>query len=240
MYLGYVFDKLEGPFIEPDYARLQGAQYFWPEVLDFREKTPSESIGRLNMQLYAWHQVIGDMIKLGPEQVEEMLGYSISVGPPASGMAAPVNDSTYEGTDLDWSQLSSDIGNQEYLGSGNTHSILRLSEGAHRFLITDINDTQGSLAAQNEIPTMWDHLSLRPAGFNHIPSGSNVLFMDGHVEFMAYSGVDAPYEGKNIFSREAIRTLVLFQDRVSLEIAKEFSEECQEVREPNSRARESH
>ena len=26
------------------------------------------------------------------------------------------------------------------------------------------------------------------ASFNHVPGGANVLFMDGHVQFMKYKG----------------------------------------------------
>ena len=38
---------------------------------------------------------------------------------------------------------------------------------------------------------MWDQISTTPADstgttMNHIPGGSNVLFMDGHVEFIKY------------------------------------------------------
>ena len=29
--------------------------------------------------------------------------------------------------------------------------------------------------------------------FNHVPGGSNVLFMDGHVEFMRYPSVSPVY-----------------------------------------------
>lgn len=33
---------------------------------------------------------------------------------------------------------------------------------------------------------MWDLISTRTYNFNHVPGGSNVLFMDGHVEFIRY------------------------------------------------------
>jgi prepilin-type processing-associated H-X9-DG protein len=33
---------------------------------------------------------------------------------------------------------------------------------------------------------MFDQLSTNTGLFNHIPGGSNVLYMDGHVEFMKY------------------------------------------------------
>ena len=46
--------------------------------------------------------------------------------------------------------------------------------------------------AQTEIPVMWDSVWTPTKGaesyFNHIPGGGNVLYMDGHVEFMRYPG----------------------------------------------------
>ena len=33
---------------------------------------------------------------------------------------------------------------------------------------------------------MWDTVSNSVDGFNHVPDSSNVLFLDGHVEFLKY------------------------------------------------------
>ena len=73
----------------------------------------------------------------------------------------------------------------------------RLREGIERFMITDINNPAGSANAQSEIRVMWDmaHQFLAFGGnldgvasFNHVPGGANVLYMDGHTEFMKYPG----------------------------------------------------
>jgi prepilin-type processing-associated H-X9-DG protein len=71
-------------------------------------------------------------------------------------------------------------------GNGNGTTILRLREGIERFVITDINNPAGGAMAQSSIPVMWDRLSTVPEHYNHIPGGSNVLFMDGHVAFSRY------------------------------------------------------
>lgn len=44
--------------------------------------------------------------------------------------------------------------------------------------------------AQSGLPVVWDPFSVNPAsgGFNHIPGGANVLYMDGHVKFIVYPG----------------------------------------------------
>ena len=66
------------------------------------------------------------------------------------------------------------------------HQALRLSEGVERFLITDINNPSRANISQSSIPVMFDRVDLDPMGFNHVPGGGNVLYMDGHVEFSKY------------------------------------------------------
>jgi prepilin-type N-terminal cleavage/methylation domain-containing protein/prepilin-type processing-associated H-X9-DG protein len=82
-----------------------------------------------------------------------------------------------------------DIGSFGFVGSGNggTARINRLSAGVDRFLITDINtalaDNQSGASA---IPIMWDQISTNISEFSHVPAGQNVLYLDGHVEFVRY------------------------------------------------------
>jgi len=64
----------------------------------------------------------------------------------------------------------------------------RLREGIERFYITDINNPAASATAQSEIWVMWDILSTDVGKFSHVPGGSNVLYMDGHVEFVKFPG----------------------------------------------------
>ena len=69
-------------------------------------------------------------------------------------------------------------------------TIYRLREGIERFLITDINNPAASAKAQSEVFIMSDAISMGQSIyiFNHIPGGGNILFMDGHVEFVKYPG----------------------------------------------------
>ena len=71
-------------------------------------------------------------------------------------------------------------------GNGGGAYVRRLKEGIERFMITDINDPTRSTAAQSTIFTMYDYASTDIGYFNHVPGGSNVLYMDGHVEFVKY------------------------------------------------------
>ncbi|HOQ31936.1 MAG TPA: DUF1559 domain-containing protein [Candidatus Hydrogenedens sp.] len=72
------------------------------------------------------------------------------------------------------------------LGNGRQSTIYRLREGIERFLITDINNPAASSKAQSETWIMADTIAIDPGAYNHIPGGSNVLYMDGHVSFMRY------------------------------------------------------
>ncbi len=77
----------------------------------------------------------------------------------------------------------------------------RTKEGIGRFLITDINNPAAGAKAESMIVTMVDAwgdgrvFGEVPGGnvssggtiaFNHLPGGSNVLYLDGHVEFVRY------------------------------------------------------
>lgn len=69
-----------------------------------------------------------------------------------------------------------------------------LREGIERFLVTDINNPAASARAQSSIVVAWDTTkqdgewsSQSPISmYNHVPGGANILYMDGHVEFVHY------------------------------------------------------
>jgi prepilin-type N-terminal cleavage/methylation domain-containing protein/prepilin-type processing-associated H-X9-DG protein len=62
----------------------------------------------------------------------------------------------------------------------------RLREGIERFFITDINNSFASAEAQSTIGVMMDNIADAAESFNHVPGGANLLYMDGHVEFLKY------------------------------------------------------
>jgi prepilin-type N-terminal cleavage/methylation domain-containing protein/prepilin-type processing-associated H-X9-DG protein len=77
-------------------------------------------------------------------------------------------------------------------GGPTSKTLYRLREGIERFFISDINNAAASAVGQSEIPIMWDSVAVVAENFNHIPGGSNVLYMDGHVEFIKYPSDEAP------------------------------------------------
>jgi len=83
-------------------------------------------------------------------------------------------------------EADNDLKVSEGLGNGGGTTVYRLKEGIERFLITDINNPGSSAKAQSAIFVMWDNVSDQAAKFNHIPGGSNILYMDGHVAFVRY------------------------------------------------------
>ncbi len=85
-------------------------------------------------------------------------------------------------------------------GDESSSIMYAVREGVERFMVTDIYNPAGSAMAQSNVPVMFDGImgtkdrggNMNPAGlasrYNHVPGGSNVLFMDGHVEFIKYPG----------------------------------------------------
>ncbi|MFP6596223.1 MAG: DUF1559 domain-containing protein [Candidatus Hydrogenedentota bacterium] len=92
-------------------------------------------------------------------------------------------------------QSFQDFTTQLYPGSqegadGNT--LFRLREGIERMFITDINNAAASNRASSLVPTIWDHISTKVKDFAHVPGGGNVLYLDGHVEFLKFPNVRFP------------------------------------------------
>ncbi len=85
----------------------------------------------------------------------------------------------YKRADEDISGISPD-------GNGGGDTVYRLREGVERFLITDINNPAATAKAQSEVFVMFDQLSTNASSYNHVPGGANVLYMDGHVQFLRY------------------------------------------------------
>ena len=65
-------------------------------------------------------------------------------------------------------------------------TLYRLREGIERFLITNINDPAATAQAQSDVFVSYDPISQQVNLFNHVPGGANILFLDGHVEFVRY------------------------------------------------------
>jgi prepilin-type processing-associated H-X9-DG protein len=80
------------------------------------------------------------------------------------------------------------------LGNATGDTIFHLREGIERFFITDINNPGASARAQSEVFVMWDRISSNVVDFNHVPGGSNILYLDGHVAFQRFPSDEAPVQ----------------------------------------------
>ena len=87
------------------------------------------------------------------------------------------------------------VASGEYsIGTAGSDTVYRLREGVERYLITDINAPPKTKQSQTKVPVLWDTFGSNAsegttsanAVFNHIPGGSNVLYLDGHVKFVQY------------------------------------------------------
>ena len=125
-----------------------------------------------------------------PRQVNAAL-YTVLSHPDTLPLYQCVMHGNAPGADRDADMT--DTGMNEPVGSGNGggNRVYRLREGVERFLITDINNPGGASMAQSAVWIMFDRFSTNVGDFNHLPGGSNVLYLDGPVEYMRYAA-DGP------------------------------------------------
>ncbi|MCP4644518.1 MAG: DUF1559 domain-containing protein, partial [bacterium] len=121
---------------------------------------------------------------------------AVGVPAPADGGTVPTQIVEFYATlltsshGMDWDGSAANLAAIQQTLDGDVDvsggSVMRLREGIERFLISDINNPAATARAQSDIPVMWDAVSTVPGNFSHVPGGSNVLYMDGHVAFDRY------------------------------------------------------
>jgi prepilin-type N-terminal cleavage/methylation domain-containing protein/prepilin-type processing-associated H-X9-DG protein len=100
-------------------------------------------------------------------------------------MEAPTATAARQAVDEDFDLTGDHDHGKQLLHAAGT--AWRLREGIERFLITNINNAAQNAQAQSTLPVMWDEISGDEAShFNHVPGGCNVLYLDGHVDFLRY------------------------------------------------------
>jgi prepilin-type processing-associated H-X9-DG protein len=134
----------------------------------------------------------------GPAQIAQVFECFLNDWVP--GCLAPIlgedwiaaQDCINRGTDSDQRPVVDPDDTSIPYGNGSTDTIFRLREGIERFLITDINNPGASAKAQSQLWIMIDALSTDVEMFSHVPGGSNVLYLDGHVQFVRYPTAGTP------------------------------------------------
>jgi len=143
-------------------------------------KTLAVLAAGLNPLLGASEQL--DPTKIGPTQFVEFTEAIIIDGLP---LALAGGTLLNQHVDED-KEVADGFGNGGSQVPDGRTSIYRLREGIERFLITDINNPGASAKAQSEIYIMYDYLTTKIEDYNHIPGGTNILYLDGHVKFVKY------------------------------------------------------
>ena len=82
-------------------------------------------------------------------------------------------------------------------GPGNGNTLFRLRQGIERFFITDINNPDRTVVSETQLPVMFDMIRTDLSDFSHAPGGGNIMYMDGHVEFVRYPD----YRGRIPYTR---------------------------------------
>lgn len=173
-YIGYMTDKYDDP---PDYLQggmgdPNGDRKDLLGITGDYSAGAGDIVGSLqNIQLF--------------EMINQCLGANLA-SPALYGNLQACSD-----RDLDAGALAADHGDPAQ-GNADGSTIYRLREGIERFMITDINNPGASAKAQTDIWIYWDHVSTNASGFAHVPGGSNVLYLDGHVEFLKWGQGEPP------------------------------------------------
>ncbi|MDQ1255995.1 MAG: hypothetical protein QG656_590 [Candidatus Hydrogenedentes bacterium] len=134
-----------------------------------------------------YHDVLSNfalqnLIEVPASLQNEMVPIQLAQGIAKAAVEYLAGDLGAPGRDVTCTYTTGDCGN------GGGPLLFHLAEGVERFAVKDITNPGASALSQSEIFIMFDTLG---AGgnmdlFNHIPGGCNVLFMDGHVEFVKY------------------------------------------------------
>jgi len=123
--------------------------------------------------------LVPDSAQGPPQLINGLLGV-VTNGNVIIGLGTENNALLQQGVDSDIKGVSPE-------GNGGGDTIYRLREGIERFLITDIFNPAASAQAQSTVFVMFDQVATSVGDYNHIPGGCNVLYLDGHVEFVRYA-----------------------------------------------------
>jgi prepilin-type N-terminal cleavage/methylation domain-containing protein/prepilin-type processing-associated H-X9-DG protein len=125
----------------------------------------------------------------GTKKDSAVFGAAVAAGLIDSGFAtALLNLTTLWGSSVEGGAQTLENDLSWTTDAGAAATAYRLREGIERFLITDINNPAGSAQAQSTIAILFDEVETAVEQFNHVPGGANVLYMDGHVQFVRFPG----------------------------------------------------
>jgi prepilin-type N-terminal cleavage/methylation domain-containing protein/prepilin-type processing-associated H-X9-DG protein len=119
----------------------------------------------------------------GPIQLMELLTALVVKAAAEIGAGHSFIEASFTAADAD-AEVTAGAGT----GGGLNTTVYRIAEGVERYAVGDVTNPGATALSQSEIFVMFDMLSTDIDYFNHVPGGCNVLYMDGHVEFIKYPG----------------------------------------------------
>ncbi len=178
---GEHYEDLEGSGLQEDPAQIDCSYAYFGWVFDRLDRSGLVAVSTYPLLgTLASGAGVGDLqapvqLAAGFEGILQKVGAGILSPDPASALDAQ-------------NKADEDVSVEAGAGNGGGDTIYRFREGIERFLITDINNPAQSAQAQSTVWVMLDLLGSSAATkyFNHVPGGCNVLYMDGHVEFVKY------------------------------------------------------
>lgn len=185
VYLGHTFDKAADDDAVAPFASLGLLASFCADD----DALPNVTVPPLSVQFGAWFDVVVLGVATNPAGFVQLVNEDFDIGD--GGVDGTFNASALAPTG--------------FAGNGDGHTIFRLREGIERFLITDINNAGAGSKSQSDVQLMWDQGSTFAEGFNHIPGGSNLLYLDGHVAFIKYPGLP-PLNPASMYVTQCIQT----------------------------------
>ncbi len=179
-YLGWVFDKLDMTQTLGDKVHASSVMSL-AQIMQFVNPNPGYANVPANTQTAQVFEIL----------INTWITTCMTLN--NQGQTVRAQDCYNETPDRDFSPIVNFNDPALPYGNGDTDTIFRLREGIERALITDINNPGASARAQSDVFVMWDVTSTLAKDYNHVPGGSNVLYLDGHVAFIRYPGsADSP------------------------------------------------
>ena len=188
--------------------------HYFGWVIDQNNRT-TDMIPIVNLSSTETHDVSGQLVAMfayvfGVRELFPAPGSSLTVfDRQMKRFSADIDlggDEVYAGTDNMGTLTPGDLSGHQY-GNGGSEIIHHLRDGIERFLITDINDVARSSVSETSIAVMSDVVATAPFLFPHVPDGGNILYMDGHVDWVKWPG-------KDFCSYSAATMATIYEDRL--------------------------
>jgi prepilin-type processing-associated H-X9-DG protein len=163
-YFGYLFDNLGDNAKTAPFGELGVLSALCSDAMTEGGLPP------LNVQFAAWADVLFAPIPRTPEQFAALIDRDFDLSADGS---------------IDWSARALELG-LDSAGNSGTNMLYRLREGVERYQRPDPLTPESQRSGQSTVAVMMDRVSASDEASMHLGGGANVLYLDGHVDFMKF------------------------------------------------------